>query len=137
MKWICSFDGACEPRNPGGNMGIGWVINGKPDGYTIKAHPFNTNNRAEYLALGKILSLALQNSSVDELDVSGDSTLVVNGAKCLWKIRAPHLVPIQKRILQKLRALRGRDCVVRIKWVPRDLNQEADRASKKGIDLWM
>ncbi len=48
---IASFDGACEPFNPGGHMGIGWVIDGKGYSDYIPAAHGNTNNVAEYLAL--------------------------------------------------------------------------------------
>ena len=51
----CTFDGACEPTNPGGIMGLGWTIDGTEYYRKIEAHPDNTNNKAEYLALVALL----------------------------------------------------------------------------------
>ncbi|MGA8027950.1 MAG: hypothetical protein WB992_12480, partial [Bryobacteraceae bacterium] len=50
-----SFDGACEPPNRGGHMGLGWVIDGQRHSEYIPASPDNSSNVAEYLALAKIL----------------------------------------------------------------------------------
>jgi len=36
-KVVASFDGACEPYNPGGHMGLGWVINGEPQSKYVSA----------------------------------------------------------------------------------------------------
>ena len=55
------FDGACEPINPYGNMGIGAIL--LKDNETIFSHSefvpaskSNSNNVAEYMALEKILT---------------------------------------------------------------------------------
>ena len=50
-----SFDGACEPHNPGWHMGLGWVVNSEPQSNYIAAAFGNSNNVAEHLALNEIL----------------------------------------------------------------------------------
>jgi hypothetical protein len=52
-KTTCTitFDGACAQRNPGGAMGLGWTVDGKPGRAFLDEDPSNTNNVAEYLAL--------------------------------------------------------------------------------------
>jgi len=50
-KVTASFDGACEPFNPGGHMGLGWVIGGEPQSKYVSSSGGNSNNVAEYLAL--------------------------------------------------------------------------------------
>jgi hypothetical protein len=42
-----SFDGACEPCNPGGHVGLGWVIDGAPHHEYVPAAYGNTNIVAE------------------------------------------------------------------------------------------
>jgi ribonuclease HI len=68
-----SFDGACEPSNPGGHMGLGWVIDGAPCREYIPAAYQNTNDVAEYLALSKVLEHAIQ-AGATTLMVTGDSS---------------------------------------------------------------
>jgi ribonuclease HI len=71
-----SFDGACEPSNPGGHVGLGWVIDSQPYHEYIPAAYQNTNNVAEYLALSKVLEHAIQ-AGATTLMVTGDSLLII------------------------------------------------------------
>jgi ribonuclease HI len=50
-----SFDGACQPFNPGGHIGPGWVIGKKDYHEFVAARADNSNNVAEYMALNHLL----------------------------------------------------------------------------------
>lgn len=80
---VCYFDGACEPRNPGGNMGIGACIrcgNGELFAYSdfVPAARHNSNNVAEYMAFEKLLDFFIEKKcSNQRIFIYGDSKLVI------------------------------------------------------------
>jgi len=78
-------------------------------------HPM-TNNRAEYLALYRLLLDADFNS---KLDVKSDSQLVVNQFRGEWKTNNSELKRIGNLCKQIVR-LKNLD--INISWVPRELN---------------
>jgi ribonuclease HI len=140
MSYLLQFDGASEP-NPGPSGGAYVLfspIQEDADGNLFRTPiqegfiymPHGTNNEAEYsgliLGLRKALELGIQ-----EIDVEGDSNLVINQVQGLWKVKVPHLVPLQskaKKLLWKFK-----------KWtvnhIPRDENADADRLSKEALSL--
>jgi len=129
---IASFDGACEPFNPGGHMGIGWVIDGKGYSDYIPAAHGNTNNVAEYQALTRILThIAVERPDATSLVITGDSQLVCFQLVGEYAVRSANVYPHYQRAAQLITALRNRGCEVRISWVARERNTEADAASKK------
>jgi ribonuclease HI len=91
------FDGACEPKNPGGHMGYGYLIyqNGEllnNNSFYEDKHPNNTNNVAEYKACIEALHalkeyINLNNLEQSVVNVYGDSMLVVKQMKGRWKIK--------------------------------------------------
>jgi ribonuclease HI len=130
------FDGACEPRNPGGNMGWGVVIV-KDDGNIFgKFHGFqpeasqNSNNVAEYLAF----KLALESvSSFDKFSpilILGDSQLVIKQMSSEWKIKQGRYVNVAQECLDLLHQLRSEGWVIGLQWIPREKNKLADDVSK-------
>jgi ribonuclease HI len=129
---ICFFDGACEPRNPGGNMGIGAIIfiDGKElSSYSqfIPANKENSNNVAEYLAFEWVLQELYKNDlEKSVVKIYGDSKLVVNQMKGYWKIKVGYYVEHAIRCKQLLRQFDK----VKITWVPRERNMYADKLSK-------
>ncbi|MGB8478933.1 MAG: ribonuclease HI family protein [Acidobacteriaceae bacterium] len=134
MQIIASFDGACEPFNPGGHMGIGWVIDGKSYSDYIPAAHENTNNVAEYLALTRILThIALERPDATSLVITGDSQLVCFQLVGEYAVRSAHVYPHYQRAAQLIAALRNRGCEVHISWAARERNTEADAASKKAL----
>lgn len=137
MTYTIHFDGACElnptngRRNPGGIATYGWLI--KQGGRHL-AHGYgeaargegSSNNVAEYTALIKALQAARDLGILDQITVvQGDSQLVVNQVNGLWNCNKEHLFELRKQARALLPSL------VRLRWVPREQNEEADELSKK------
>src|SRR5688572_11261655 len=122
----CYFDGACEPMNPGGNLGIGSLILHdnvevlKYSGF-VEASRTNSNNVAEYMALEKILMFLKGYDCKEEtIFIYGDSMMVINQMRGSWRI---------KHGMYKETALRCKKLIAEIskklefKWIPREVNQ--------------
>lgn len=126
--WHAWFDGAAEP-NPGAR-GIGAVLKG-PNGEIAEisqAIGFGTNNEAEYQALIAVLEEAAHRD-VHHLIVQGDSQLVINQVDGTWGVKAPGLWALCERAQVLVRRI-GR---VRLSWIPREQNREADALSKQAL----
>ncbi len=138
MSYLLQFDGASEP-NPGPS-GAAYVIfspvetdeNGDSVRRVIQEGflyiPHATNNEAEYNALILGLTKALD-LGITELDVEGDSNLVVNQVQGLWKVKVPKLVPLQSKANKLLWKLKKWT----VKHVYREENTDADRLSKEAL----
>jgi ribonuclease HI len=129
MGWIGEFDGASR-GNPG-EAGAGALL-ADPSGRVVwEVHRHlgrRTNNEAEYAALLLLLEEAVR-LGLEELEVRGDSRLVVEQVNGRWKISALHLRPLAARARE---LLAGRK--VRLYWVPRERNRRADVLSNRAID---
>lgn len=129
----CNFDGSCEPMNPGGRMGIGAIVRRGETillehSDTMSEHPNNTNNVAEYLALIKILDFLIEsNYTENRISIKGDSMLVVNQMKGLWRMKQGAYLSFAKEAKAKFAKFKS----ISINWVPREENEIADRLSKK------
>ena len=133
---VAYFDGACEPRNPGGNMGIGATIrqggkelfrysNFVPEG------PTNSNNVAEYMAFEAILDFAIQNKwEGQKFTIYGDSKLVIEQLFGTWKMKGGFYMPYAKRCIEKLQQLRAANNRINGIWIRREQNGYADELSK-------
>jgi ribonuclease HI len=122
------FDGACL-GNPG-PMGGGAVVEaGGQRKVLSRAFGPGTNNQAEYhgLILGLRHALALGAAAVT---VRGDSQLVLRQLEGRYAVKAPGL----RALHEEARSLLGRFGRVRLEWVPRERNAEADRASRAALD---
>jgi ribonuclease HI len=140
MPHLLQFDGASEP-NPGPS-GAAYVIfspvkidetgNSYRDviqeGFTYIPHA--TNNEAEYTALILGLTKALE-LEITELDVEGDSNLVIQQVQGLWKVKVPRLVPLQS----KANKLVWKFKKWTLKHVYREENTDADRLSKEALSV--
>lgn len=132
------FDGSCQV-NPFGQIGYGcWIL--YSDGTKIEfydgdpASEGNSNNVAEYRGL--MLGLKhIQDCTDLDIEVFGDSKLVVNQMQGFWKIKDGYY---------KKDAYRARDLAVKItknknkirfKWIPREHNSYADELSNKYHEL--
>lgn len=137
------FDGACAPNNPGGALGFGCIIN--EDGKRIMEYAgfvdfnnANSSNVAEYIAFENIIDWLLENGyNDDEIIISGDSKMVVMQMNKRWGIRDGYYVLTAWRCKEKIKEFSN----LRVRWIPRDLNQEADALSnkeflKRGIKLF-
>ena len=123
-----SFDGACEPINPGGHMGLGWVIDRRPYHEYIPAAHQNTNNVAEYLALSKVLEHAIQ-AGATTLMVTGDSLPIIYQLNGVFAVQSCSLERYYLVARKLLNGLRNSGCFVTLMWVPREQNTDADKAS--------
>jgi ribonuclease HI len=136
------FDGLCEPKNPGGVATYGLVI--KKDGATIfedsglaYAEPWSeeaSNNVAEYSAIIRGLEWLnnghYQNSPVI---IRGDSRLIINQLKGLFKVKSPRLVEPYHRAKELL----SRFSQASVEWVDRSQNAEADLQSRIAYSRYM
>lgn len=125
---ILNFDGSCDP-NPGGRCTFGFVA--WRDGRKIhEAHgvaappgPGATNNVAEYTGLIRALEWLRYEPRGESSLLRGDSELVLKQLKGQYKVRSPLLAPLYWRAKELLKEL----APLRLEWVPRARNQDADR----------
>jgi ribonuclease HI len=95
------FDGACQP-NPG-EGGAGYEIFNSKNGRTIiqGRHYIGydcTNNVAEYFGLIEGLKhLRRSPHVIGHLDIEGDSELVINQMKGIYRVNSHRLRPLYKR----------------------------------------
>ncbi len=130
------FDGCCEPRNPGGKIGWGYIVKyGREKIYSDhgfeKASPSNTNNIAEYIAVINCLYYIYKNqNNFSSVTIFGDSKLVIMQLLGKWEIKngAYTSYAIEaKEILENI------GVEIKFRWIPREYNEEADKLSKKHI----
>ncbi|WP_256288064.1 ribonuclease HI [Halobellus inordinatus] len=123
------FDGASR-GNPG-PAAIGWVIV-TSDGIVdegSKRIGETTNNRAEYEALARALEVA-RDYGFDEVDVRGDSQLIVRQVKGEYDTNNPELRERRVRVLELLDAFDRWS----LEHVPRAVNGRADSLANEALD---
>jgi ribonuclease HI len=130
-----NFDGLCEPINPGGIATFGVVIRrGRvhllEDSGLAFAEPWSdqaSNNVAEYSALIRGLRWLKDHDMVESpIVVRGDSSLVINQLKGIFKVKAVRLL----ELYQEARKLFHEFPNIKIEWVDRNQNKEADLLSR-------
>lgn len=158
---IAFFDGACEPKNPGGSMGIGSILFrvDLPEIAIMNAtvyfkrddtwqqvfehseciHPgergfsMTSNNVAEYIAFTKVLEYLIKAEIFSEtVYILGDSKLVVEQMENRWRMKKG----IYIKFAQKAHELYDKYCElnrsVNLYWISRDHNI-ADEVSKRNM----
>ena len=134
-NYKCYFDGACEPKNPGGKIGAGIYITDGEKEFSINtfipADPNNTNNVAEYEALIMILE-CMKNKVDSVIDIFGDSKLVVNQMNEEWQIKGGAYAEYAYKAKLLLGKLKVKNRIT-ISWIPREENEKADYQSMKAI----
>ena len=107
------------PGNPG-PMTIKFIV------YDAQGHPIRqfwkklshgTNNIAEYLALLALMN-CLQENNVGQVQILGDSRLVINQVMGEWQVNQPHLADLAAQAQTLMRSHRG----WRLSWIPGKLN---------------
>ena len=136
------FDGLCQPYNPGGIACYAFVILSKKgheqkqqqqySEYGLAAKPFSdnaTNNVEEYTGIIKALEWLLEKNNYDNQGIiaRGDSQLVISQLNGKYKVRAVKIIPLY----QKVKSLLSKFKDIKIEWIPRDNNKEADKLSNK------
>lgn len=125
------FDG-CSKGNPG-RAGAGAVLY-DPQGAEVFAESVfagyhTTNNEAEYTGLILGLNEALK-IGLSELQVRGDSQLVIRQMQGKYKVNSPKLAPLH----QCASTLASKFTKIEFEHVYRDKNQRADALSNIGGD---
>jgi len=108
------FDGGCRP-NPGKRE----IAVFSEDG-SVQLHDYigyGTNNEAEWIALIWAMSVAIE-KKFDDLTIFGDSSLVINQANGLWKIKQESFLPFFEEFCSLKVQLPKFD----LKYIPRDSN---------------
>jgi ribonuclease HI len=123
------FDG-CSKGNPG-RAGAGAVLY-DPHGAEVFAESVfagysATNNEAEYTGLILGLNEALKRG-ITELQVCGDSQLVVRQMQGKYRVKSPNLVPLH----QCATTLASKFAKIDFDHVYRDKNERADALSNEG-----
>ena len=132
------FDGLCQPINPGGISCYAFIVKSDEriihSDYGVAAKPFSeesTNNVAEYTALAKALQWLLANNfNSNKVEIKSDSQLVVNQLTGDYKVKARRILPLFKQVL----FLKTKFKDIQIKWIPRDMNREADTLTNKAYN---
>src|SRR3974390_3863140 len=128
--YTANIDGAAR-GNPG-PAAYGVVVR-RPDGTTQeslgKYIGRHTNNVAEYYALIAALDYAAA-QGIRRLRVYGDSQLIVNQIKGLYKVKHPDLRPRHERAKKQAATLD----FFSIQYVPREQNQDADDLANAALD---
>lgn len=129
---LITFDGSCSP-NPGGCMGVGWVVSLQNNSYSIlgndRLDKCNSNSAlfAEYLALKKGMLEYVNADGQGPLTVIGDSQTVINQMRGIYPIQNQDILTIYEDISS---IIRQHELDIYFRWVPRIQNQKADRLSK-------
>ena len=102
MAFLLQFDGLASP-NPG-EATAGAVLF-SPDGKVVfevaEYLGIRTNNYAEYMGLLIGLKFAKE-KGIRNIKIEGDSNLVIQQVKGLWKVRESHLVLLFEEIMKLL-----------------------------------
>jgi len=123
------FDGASR-GNPG-PAAAGWAIVSS-DGVVAEGSERigrRTNNQAEYEALLRALRAA-RDLGLDEIDVRGDSQLVVKQLRGEWNTNDPDLKELRVTARELLRGFERWD----VEHVPREINERADDLANEALD---
>ncbi len=128
------FDGSSK-GNPGPAQSA-WIIkdcnNEEYAKDIIIAKEDRTNNYAEYVALIKLMQYILTRKDILKIDIYGDSKLVIQQTKNIWKCKAKNIKSlwvISAKLYKKL----SNEKVITLNWIPRDQNNEADNLAQKGV----
>lgn len=150
-KFIGFFDGACEPTNPNGSMGLGAILYEAPYCKISTAnvelgqdhsvlfrygkcihrgeHGFDStsNNVAEYLsALRLIKFLAEEGMQNENVLLCGDSQLVIKQMNGEWGMNGGIYIKYALMLKENIKSFTNLDFM----WIPRELNSIADVLSK-------
>lgn len=129
------YDGACEPVNPGGYASYGALvkINGRIvwEASKLVGHGQGmSNNVAEYSgAIAAMEWLLSQGHAKSIITVRGDNKMTVMQMGGHWKVRSWNglYVPFWRRAMELVKKFKH----IEFRWIPRELNGEADELSKR------
>jgi probable phosphoglycerate mutase len=112
---------ADQPEKMAGEAAIGVVLKAPLEEISEPIGPVEDHHVAEYRALIRGLEAA-RARGIEHLRVCLDSALVVNQLNGNWSVKAEHL----KALHEQAASLASQFVDIRITWVPRKANAEAD-----------
>lgn len=119
------FDGSAKP-NPG-DMKIGGYIE-DPQGNVVyefsKEEGYGTNNEAEYKAFIWLLTV-LNEKGIKNIEIKGDSALVINQVNGTWKAKDPRMITFRDDAIELLETINWT-----LSHVLRESNQKADALTR-------
>ncbi len=121
---LLTTDGGIVADQPGkmaGQAAIGVVLKAPLEEISEPIGPAKDHHVAEYRALIRGLEAA-HARGIGHLRVCLDSALVVNQLNGKWKVKAEHLKPLQREAVSWMQEFDD----IKITWVPRRANAEAD-----------
>ncbi|XP_074300127.1 uncharacterized protein LOC141631342 [Silene latifolia] len=128
-SWQMYFDGAA--RQDGAGAGVVFVtLQNHLMPYAFTLTQLCTNNMAEYQALILGLQMAIE-IGVRDMDIYGDSKLVVNQVLGEYEVKKEDLIPYHQRALQLLNQLDD----IYVGHVPRSANKLADALANLAATL--
>ncbi len=150
-KFIGFFDGACEPTNPNGSMGLGAILYSAPNCKIKTAHvelgdnhevlfrygkcihrgehgfDSTSNNVAEYLSALRLIKFLAEEGLQNEIILlCGDSQLVIKQMKGEWGMNGGIYIKYAKMLKENIKPFNYLDFM----WIPREENSIADDLSK-------
>ncbi len=130
-----SFDGACQPPGKGGIATWAFVVEGEgleAEQWGLAAppgSPDSTNNVAEYTGAIRGLEHLLERGYRGPVVLQGDSQLVLRQAEGGYRVRAPHLKPLNDRLRRTLALFESAE----LRWVPREENARANELTQEAL----
>ena len=125
------FDGSAKPTGCGAGVSmVDETTHTEIKSLSFPIVPLQTNNYAEYMGLVKGLEEALK-MSVKSITVRGDSLLVINQMKGVYKVKSDNLRPLYDQAMSLVKLFDH------ITWehVYRDQNKRADELANLAADL--
>jgi ribonuclease HI len=134
-EYVLSFDGACEPVNPGGVASFGYLIihddveHSYGNGVVGEGEGM-TNNVAEYTGLIEgMIAVSKIVERGDTLEIRSDSQLAVRQMNGMYRVRSERIRPLYERAQKLKKALEKKGIRVKLNWVSREQNERADYLS--------
>ncbi len=141
VKWIAQFDGGVRGGNPGGQptYGVSFTYEDRIVheccGIVTDPDLPLTNNVAEWMGMKAALMYAyMWKEDWEELEIRGDSQLVINQLSGVYVVNSDHLKPIHKACMKIYDALNFRGNIVLLKWNIRNKNKRADQLAGEAFD---
>jgi ribonuclease HI len=133
MSYLLQFDGLASP-NPG--QATAGAVLFSPEGKVVfelaEYLGIQTNNYAEYMGLLIGLRLAKE-KGIKDIRIEGDSNLVIQQVKGLWRVKETRLKPLFETIMKLLIDFK----VESIKHVYREYNKAADALTNECLEKKM
>lgn len=129
--WVLNTDGgiAADPSGQAsGEAAIGGALKAPSETFSGSVGKQQDHHVAEYLALKRGLELARARKLL-RLRVQLDSALVVHQINGEWKVKAEHLKPLHSDVLRLMEDFDE----VKVAWVPRQANAEADALASEPL----